>query len=160
LCLDQQGHLEYFVPVYTDVVEGIPVKPPRFVGYKPIPLPDVFKEQQSVFEPQLAQLLAKKNEGEWMWGIGATGILAAAHLRGNGYRWHECEICHRLRILLADQANNATRAACLCDNRIERDNGHVIPQGSYTDQSPRLIHAYVAARQARFEYGEQRYARF
>lgn len=62
-----------------------------------------------------------------------------------GYYWYECPNCKRVGLAATDEGGHFS---CQCTPTIARYSG-------YNDNSHRLHIAYSAARQARFEHGEQ-----
>lgn len=70
------------------------------------------------------------------------------------YQWCECSRCGFLGITNYGNAR-LLECGCLVESPAERAALSVIDRAPvYTDDSPRLMAAYMAARQARFEYGE------
>lgn len=69
------------------------------------------------------------------------------------YRWCECANCGALGIQFSGAANRN----CNCVSVRGGDSGHDMPwpNRGNSDESPRLMAAYAAARGARFEFGEQ-----
>lgn len=71
------------------------------------------------------------------------------------YQWCECPRCGFVGITSYGNAR-LLQCGCLVESAAERESLHFIDRDPvYTDDSPRLMAAYMAARQARFEYGER-----
>jgi hypothetical protein len=70
------------------------------------------------------------------------------------YQWCECPRCGFLGITSYGNAR-LLKCGCLVESAAERESLSLIDRAPvYTDDSPRLMAAYMAARQARFEHGE------
>lgn len=71
------------------------------------------------------------------------------------YQWCECPRCGLLGITYHGNAR-LLKCGCLMEFSAERAylTYNIDLAGVYTDDSPRLMRAYLAARQARFEHGE------
>lgn len=71
------------------------------------------------------------------------------------YQWCECPRCGLLDVTHYGNAR-LLKCGCLVESSIEQASlSYRDPAPVYTDDSPRLMAAYMAARQARFEHGEK-----
>lgn len=136
LRLNQQGKLQYLAPQYAHKSsEG---KQNQFIGRKPIDLPACIEKYKQEFEELLA---TEPNTCEW--GMGTVGILYNEPI----YRWRECPLCHKFWIT---SSNDFVKLPCYKEPT--HPDGYDLP---VSDRTFRLIDAYEAARQARFEHGER-----
>jgi hypothetical protein len=70
------------------------------------------------------------------------------------HQWCECPRCGLLGITLFGNAR-LLKCGCLVESSTQQARlSYIDPDPVYTDDSPRLMAAYMAARQARFEHGE------
>lgn len=88
-------------------------------------------------EKELIDLLSSCRDG-WIWGVQDIFVPCSRF-------WCECPMCHKLWICPAGSIHFAP-CKCVASKPLE---------DCYTYNSPRLMAAYTAARQARFEHGEK-----
>jgi len=141
LRLDTRGQLQYLVPTYRRE-PGLKGNRYHFTGRNSVPLPATIQQHKREFE----QLLACRPH-TFEWGVGAIdGILFTEDI----YRWRACPVCKKYRITCG-----ADPRMFPCYRR-HVDEGEYFPYDLYdssieTDETPELVAAYIAARQARFE---------
>ncbi len=144
LRLDMHGKLQYLAPRYERNHEK--GKQYLYIGRTPEPMPRCIAECKREFEKLLAQ---KPNT--WEWGMGSSAFLCSEFT--DVYRWRECPFCGKFWITPSEKIE---KFPCYRQHEMRDELYPIFYDSSISeyDRTPRLIDAYTAARQARFEHGE------